>query len=176
MDFRNVDPANVKWQRGGRQGNVLASVQHGKVLVQTPKCPCSVNVHSAGVFRIDMKLGMLNPLHERFAAWVGDVERNASGPWKTDLVLSSTIYGSNFRVMAFSDTMTFDERGELSADIISAKSCSALLELTGAWTSNGKWGLRWRVVQVKFSTEGHDECLFVDDDDDDGNGFVEVDD
>lgn len=169
MDFRNVNPTNIVWQRGGRQGNVLATMKNGKVMVQTPKCPCSVNVHSAGVFRIDMKLSTLNPVHARFTEWVSDIEHHASGPWKDDSVLSSTVYNSNFRVMAFSDTMTFDEQGNLSADVILAKSCSALLELTGAWTSNGKWGLRWRVMQVKFSTEGHEECLFVDDDE-----FLEV--
>jgi hypothetical protein len=112
-----------------------------------------------------MKLKQLDPLHREFEQWLLDVENNASGPWKTQRATKSAVYSSTFSVMAFSDTMAFDESGKLSAELASAKSCSVLIELSGAWTGDGAWGPRWKIVQLKFWTTGEDdECLFVDDD------------
>ncbi len=123
-----------------------------------------------------MKLSMRNPVHQQFAEWLSAIESSATGAWKDGLSLSTAVYGSNFRVLLFSDTLVFDEQGVLSADGMSAKSCVMLLELSGAWTSPGRWGLRWKVAQVKYyktcDVEEDDspavdaapaECMFVDD-------------
>ena len=167
MDFRLVNPESIAWKRG-HGTNVVAGVPGGgKVVVQTPKCACVVSLHSPGTFRVSMKLKQLDPVHREFERWLKRVEESASGPWKTQRAIRSAVYSSSFSVMAFSDTMAFDESGKLSAELASAKSCSALIELSGAWTGNGVWGPRWKIAQLKFWTTGDpDECLFVDDDDD----------
>lgn len=165
MDFRLVNPESITWKRG-HGANVVAVLPEGtKVVVQTPKCACGVSLHSPGTFRVSMKFKQLDPVHREFEEWLRRVENNASGPWKTQRDLKSAVYSSTFSIMAFSDTMAFDESGKLSADLPNAKSCSALVELSGAWTGDGVWGPRWKIVQLKFWTTGEaDECLFVDDD------------
>jgi hypothetical protein len=82
------------------------------------------------------------------------------------------------RVTAFTDTLIFDAAGAVTADPSGAKACSCLLELQGAWTSPARWGVRWKVVQVKLSDEPAPRATaaptrrapdfgFLNDDDDD---------
>lgn len=164
-DFRACDPGSITWRRGGRKGGVLAAGEHGtRVVVQTPRFNCRVSVHSPGILRVDMKVPPVG-IGGQLAQWISDVEASATGSWKDGLSLSTSVYGTNFRVMLFSDTLVFDENGQLSADAMQAGSGALLLELTGAWTSPGRWGLRWKVVQFKFWKAAVAEPPPMDDDD-----------
>jgi hypothetical protein len=179
MDFRTVSPADIAWRRGGRQGGALAGLTDGRrVVVQSPWCSCSVGVHSPGMFRVDATLFRSDPVHAEFAEWIAAIEDSADGSWQDGKRMSSSVFNGNFRMMLFSDTLVFDEAGALSADVVTAKKCSAILELTGAWVKGDRWGLRWKVVQLKYSRDPLPRpAEFVsDDDDDEGIAFVDDDD
>lgn len=65
------------------------------------------------------------------------------------------------RVTAFSDTLVFDPAGAVTVDPTGAKACTCILELQGCWTSPTRWGVRWRVVQVKLSDEAPPVAVVV---------------
>lgn len=158
MDFRSVSPGSIAFKKAGQRGAVAATGPGGKVRVQVPECPCFVSVHSPGTYRVELKLPN-SPTHDSFAEWIGEVESIADssrGAWGPGLCKSEALYHNgtvnSMRLLAFSDTLVFDEHGELSADLMTAKKCIALVELAGCWTSGARWGLRWKVVQIKFWT------------------------
>jgi hypothetical protein len=153
MDFRAIAPEAVSFKKGK---TVVAKGPEGRITVQIPECPCTVRVHSPGTYRIDLKVPS-SPAHDAFVEWVEAVEVVAarSDVGLGGLTRSSTVYTGydgtrSVRLMAFSDTLVFDDRGELSADIRTAKKCIALVDLSGAWATDAKWGLRWKVTQLKF--------------------------
>lgn len=128
-----------------------------------------------------------DPLRSEFAAFVAAVGDSAAA-WggmgaEPPLNLGSFRGNRTLRVTAFSDTLIFDAAGAVTTEPACAKACSCLLELQGAWTSPGRWGIRWKVVQVKLSDEAAPRSTaatvrarppdfgFVDDDDNDsGDG------
>jgi hypothetical protein len=61
------------------------------------------------------------------------------------------------RVMAFADTPVFDSREALTAELESARSVSCILELQGTWSTETRWGLRWKILQVKVYEEEQGE-------------------
>lgn len=178
MDFRSISPRSITWRRGGK-GAIYANRVSGdkKIQFQIPRMNCSISVHSAGMFKMELKLNPEDPVHKQFADWILDLEESCKGPWGP-LRKSSTIYNNGIRFMFFSDTNAFDSSGVLSADFMKAKSLSAILTLSGLWTSADKYGLKFKVDQFKFSEEsipyptddGEDiqttnnkECMFIDD-------------
>lgn len=165
MDFRGVNPEHVAWKRGHGTSIVAKTTDGTKIVVQTPKCSCTVAVHSPGMFRICMKFKNFDPIHREFGQWLQRVEEHAAGPWKTGREVRSVVYSSTFSITAFSDTLVFDDSGKLSADILEAQSCSAIIELSGAWTSDDVWGARWKIVQLKIWPDAErEECSFFDSD------------
>ena len=172
MDFRTIDPGSIAWKRGGKAGTVIAVP---KISVQTPTCACAITVHTAGMLRVDLKLGNRD-VHRRFIEWISAIEAGvpanstAGGDSPADdlglgdLVISSSVYAGNFKVMAFSDTLMFDETGDVSSDATNAQRCAALVDLVGLWTTPTSWGLRWKLTQLKFSEMPlHEECVFMSD-------------
>ena len=156
MDFRAVDPSTTTWSTWTR-GQPGARARDGsKVVVQTPTCPCRVSLARPGMYRVDLKLHPAVPVHAQFAEWVGALEESASeaaelAEWRGKRRRSACVYNDGVRLMAFSDTLAFDEEGKLSADLMDAAACAALVELQGLWSTDTSWGLRWRVTQLKFS-------------------------
>jgi hypothetical protein len=74
------------------------------------------------------------------------------------LALSDSVYYARsmyadhrctFRVTAFSDALFFDADASQVQSPAAMAACSCVLQLQGAWTTAEKWGLRWKVVQVK---------------------------
>lgn len=129
-----------------------------KVIVQTPTCPCRVTLQAPGMYRMELQLMPGVASHDAFAKWACDIEDSATEAsglqaWKGSKRRSSWVYNGTARLMAFSDTMAFDADGKLSADLMEARGCAALIELQGLWTTDAKWGVRWKVSQVKFSKE-----------------------
>ncbi len=172
LDFRTIDPAGVAWTiagPGGRGGpRVVARVRENKVVVQTPTCPVRVDMTttSAGMpmYRVDFALLETDPAHSEFLEWVRGVERRAAESlvdWRGSRSLSTTTFGRgdrhSMRLTAFSDTLAFDAGGKVSADLVDATTAAAVLELQGAWNTDAKWGVRWKIVQLKFDTQPH-EC------------------
>lgn len=160
FDFRSIKPDSIAWRRGGRNGGALAGFADGRrVVIQTPICNCEASSKKPGITTVNMRLFPSDPVHSEFAEWLAGVEDAAEGPWKEGKRCSTSVWNNNFRVTLFADTLVFDESNSLSADVFTARKASALLELTGAWvsqneeTKESKWGLRWKVVQLKFGTE-----------------------
>lgn len=158
MDFRHVDASQVSWATWNRGQPAARTPNGGKVVVQTPPCAVRVSLPSPGMYRLDMKLRPDVEIHQAFGEWLADIENSVAEAeclqeWRAGKSASTTVYNGNLRLMAFSDTLAFDASGSLSADLMHAASCSCIVELQGCWSTDARWGLRWRVVQVKFSKE-----------------------
>lgn len=163
MDFKDVDPAAIDWSswyRGQPAARLLdqPSGESHKLVVQTPLAPCNVSLSGAGMYRIDLSLDTSAAVHRQFCEWLEELDRavasrEALADWRRGKSQSSTLYNSRMRVTAFSDTLCFDAEGQLSFELLDAAACSCLLELQGCWSTDSRWGLRWRVAQVKFTTE-----------------------
>ena len=159
MDFRLVDAKSIGWSSWYRGQPTARLPGGGRVQVQTPVTPCRVTVAQPGMYRVEMALRPDAPAHAAFAEWVGEVEDSvreaASGSpelstWLGTKSRSSTVFNNTMRLMAFSDTMAFDQTGAISANLMDATTCACLLELTGCWSTDARWGLRWKIVQAKF--------------------------
>lgn len=162
-DFRTVRPSAITWNRGGRGGGVFASMIGEKnIRIQLPKMNCTVSPHSPGMFRLDLSLSPQVPIHAQFMDWIADLEYSSKGPWG-DVRLSSAIYKNGMRVMFFSDTNCFNSKGEMSAEFSKAKSASLICTLQGLWISNEKYGLKFKIDQLKYSEEKIEYPVDVDD-------------
>lgn len=158
MDFRLVKTDGLSWAswyRGQPQARLPGG---GKVVVQTPTCACGVQATGSGMYRINMRLDGRVQSHADFMQWVADIEDSASATpdlatWRGARSRSTTVYNSGMRLMAFSDTLAFDQDGKVSANLINAASCACIVELQGLWSSDARWGLRWKVAQLKFSPD-----------------------
>lgn len=153
--FDTVDPSSIRWtNRGGR---IFADVgSRGRLATQTPKCGCRITLHKPGMYRVDMRLNSGVDTHAAFADWVGRLEQSVidlEPELSSTKSLSRCVYNGNLRLMAFSDTLAFDADGKLSVDFLSAAACACVLELQGAWTTDARWGLRWKIVHLKFWPE-----------------------
>lgn len=162
MDFRLVDPASIGWSTWYRGQPTARLPGGGRVQVQTPMTPCRVSIAQPGMYRVEMSLRQDTPANAAFAEWVGDVERAVEkaaplcpelSTWIGTKSRSSTVYNGTMRLMAFSDTMAFDQTGKMSANLMDATTCACLLELTGCWSTDARWGLRWKMVQAKFDVQ-----------------------
>jgi hypothetical protein len=179
LDFRMISPRSIMWARGGRGGNIVASraTSSKPIEFQIPRMNCTISPHSAGMFKVEMKLNPEDKTHAQFCDWVSDLEESCVGTWSSTLTRSRLVYRDGFRLMFFSNTNVFDSAGKLSVDFFKAKSCSILCSLTGLWTTADKYGLRFNVKQLKFFedaleypvvdaafSDNTEELMFVDDD------------
>lgn len=155
MDFKTIAPSSITWTTWYR-GQPAARLGDGiKVIVQTPVATCRVSLATQGMQRIDMALQPVTQVHADFAEWLCDVDSAAADAvtaWRHGKTQSSSLFRNSFRLTAFTNTECFDAAGKVSFDLIDAASCSCLLELQGCWSTDSRWGLRWKVVQVKFDT------------------------
>lgn len=144
MDFRNVDVPALKWSatpKGPR------NVQ--RVVVQTPRCNCFIIPSTGGMNKIELRVPSK---FSDFLDGIDDSAREALGD--NDAGFYSSTFNGKMRLTSFSDVLCFDGEGALSQDPTSAKSAAAVLELGGTWSAGTKKGVRWKVVQLKFWTEG----------------------
>lgn len=187
MDFRGVNPAGVEWSIWSRGQPVPRLPGGARVQVQTPLCGVRVSSAGSGMYRIDMSLRPDIPLHSDFCQWVCDIEDGASGAvelaeWRGARSRSTSVYNNSMRLMAFSDTLAFDAAGSLSAHLMDAAGAACIIELSGLWNNESRWGLRWKIVQIKFQTDSpvFPASAFVDEDAGDAkasiNGFAFVED
>lgn len=158
MDFRQADPQAISWATWSRGQPAARTAQGGKIVVQTPLCPCRVSLQGGGMYRIDLVLRPDVALHSEFADWLcvieeGAAEAEALKAWRGARGRSTCVYNNSMRLMAFSDTLVFDSSGKLSGDLLSAAGCSCIIELQGGWSTDSRWGLRWKIVQCKFVEE-----------------------
>lgn len=174
MDFRQVSPESVAWGTAFYRGQPQARAAGGaRVTVQTPPCACRVSAMGSGMYRLDMTVREDVASHAAFAEWIRGLEAAAAGSealaaWRGDKGMSTTLFRGNARFTAFSDTMVFDRDGKVSADLMDAAGCTCLLELTGCWSSEARWGLRWKLCQVKFDVVSPTLPILAMDGEDDG--------
>lgn len=188
MDFRLVDPGTLTWTRTPRGQPMARAPDGAKVIVQSPRCGCRPVSMRSGMYKLVMTLREDVAAHNAFAQWTEAIEACAAAdPTVTACLdsrtLSSGVYcddrGSDsaprrtVRFMAFGDTLAFDQDGKLSADYLDATACTVLLELQGVWVTDGRWGLRWKVLQFKFSTDDADADAAGNDDDGVGGGVAQ---
>lgn len=159
MDFRLVSPSDVAWTTATPRG---APRPVDKVVVQTPLAPCRVTLARPGMYRVDTAFRH-STVHHEFAEWVSALEESASenlDDWIAGREASSSVFRGSMRLMVFADTPVFDATGAMSADLMDAAACACLVELQGCWTTDDKWGLRWKVSQLKFDTAPFDTTPF----------------
>lgn len=155
MDFRQVVPGDIDWSARYR-GQPAARLRDGeKVVVQAPAAACAVTLAGAGMYRLDISLRPDVDVHSEFAAWLCEIDEAVAtneslAEWREGRSRSDTLFRNNWRLMAFSDTLCFDSSGKLSFDLMDAAACSCLVELQGCWSSPTRWGVRWKVLQIKF--------------------------
>lgn len=159
MDFRGVRIDELRWSKTARGAGVVGP-GGAKVQVQTPVAACRmvpmVSKFSSG-WTLDLTFQDSDPVAAAFADFLEDTMAAAvawggvTGVQPADAVTRSFGGGRSLRVTAFSDTLFFDPSGAVTLPSGGAQSlgASCLLELQGLWTSPARWGLRWRVVQVK---------------------------
>ena len=179
MDFRDISPKTVTWRRHpainkSREG-IYANRLGENIKFQIPKMNCRVEVHSPGMFRLELKMNPSIAIHSEFMDWIADLEQSSKGPWG-NLRPSPTVYNNGLRVMFFTDTNCFDSTGNLSADFMKARSASAIFSLVGLWVTDSKYGLKFKIDQLKYSEEpipypedteatpAETQFMFVDDD------------
>jgi len=178
MDFRTISPRSISWKRG-TNGIIYANKAQGggKIQFQMPKFNCLVSRHSPSMFRMTLILNEEDSIHKQFTDWVADLEEACKGPWNTSKTKSGTVFNNTIRLMFFMDTTVFDATGSLSADYTSAKSASVIASLVGLWTTQDKYGLKFKVDQFQFyedsiayppktrdpSISNHEKCMFIDD-------------
>jgi hypothetical protein len=165
-DFRRVALNTLKWFPQSRK-----TVPVTPVRVQVPPSPCAITL-LPGRYAIELTLAG-HAAHDAFAEFVGDVEQHAlehARPSSQGLTWYSCFSAYSLiptlRLSAFDDTKFFDAAGlPCVAPPTDFKACACVLELTGAWTTDASWGLRWKVLEVKHVTQPLvPPTLFVDDD------------
>lgn len=175
MDFRTVDASTIGWNTWYKGQPVARLAGGGRLQVQTPMTACRASVAHPGMYRVELSLRPDVAAHAAFREWVTEIERSAEraaaqdaelAAWMGTKQRSATVYNDTMRLTAFSDTLTFDSCGKLSAGLMDAAACACLLELSGCWSSESRWGLRWRIVQLKFDTVAPTfpvQCMLEDD-------------
>lgn len=158
MDFRKVGLEALRWGAAWYRGQPLARLGDScKVIVQTPMAPCRVSFAGGGMHRVELAMVPGVKAHDQFWAWVSAVEAAAAASpdleeWRGGRSPTACIFRGSMRLMVFADTLAFDASGALSADLMSAAACSCLIELQGCWKTDDKWGVRWKVQQIKFDS------------------------
>lgn len=159
-DFRTVSVAALRWFPQSRTVVPVTPVR-----VQVPPSPCAVTL-LPGRFGVELTLAG-HAAHPAFVAFLRDVEQHAQAnarPAADSLEWHSFVDADSpvpaVRLAAFEDARFFDADGLPHASPTAITACSCLLELTGAWTTGAKWGLRWKVLEVKEVPGGvHVPCL-----------------
>jgi hypothetical protein len=156
MDFRDISPKTVTWRRHPAihksKGGIYANRLGENIKFQIPKMNCRVEVHSPGMFRLELKMSPSIAIHSEFMDWIADLEQSSKGPWG-NLIQSPAVYNNGLRVMFFTDTNCFDSTGNLSADFKKARSASAIVSLVGLWVTDSKYGLKFKIEQLKYSED-----------------------
>jgi hypothetical protein len=135
--------------------------------------------HSTTVY-----LRLRGPLGEAFANFVDSFERYASTEFEFGEV-SSCLRNGSLRISVWDDAQWFDEAETHVPDpetLMGMTAAACLLEFGGCWiTGAGRWGLKWRAMQIRAAvipTGPPTGSLFLDDDTSDapkGYAFIEDD-
>lgn len=164
-DFRHVSPAALTWFPQSRRVVPVTPVR-----VQVPPSACAIAL-LPGRYGVELTLAghAAHPAFVRFLAEVEAHAREHARPADPSLrwfpCADADALVPKLRVSAFDDTKFFGADGLPSTDPTGFAACSCLLELTGAWTADAAWGLRWRVLEVKDAGAPPAlPALFVDDD------------
>ena len=166
-DFRAVEVRALKWFPQSRK-----TVPVTPVRVQVPASRCSITL-CPGRYGVELDL-VGHAAHTLFVQFVRDVEQHArehARPSSKDLTWRSCLDEGalvpRLRLSAFDATRFFDAEGQPCHEPTAFEGCSCLLELTGAWTTDVSWGLRWNLVEVKRAPHAaslQPPCLFLEDD------------
>ena len=183
-DFREVDVSRLTWRKMPR--GAAASADNDKIMVQTPVARC--RMEPAGSFTNGWVINLLfdddDDVHAEFQTFLCELQSSCAA-WGglDDLCMSETVYrgyaGARFRLMAFSDALFFDANANQVPSPVGMEACSCVIQLQGAWATAERWGLRWKVVQVKKAAarprprppprqqqqHQQQECMFPLDDD-----------
>lgn len=163
------DPRVMTWTSptGTKSKSIFATFQGRKLRIQTPACRCRL-------FRDSSTASLYlyadpTSLHESFWSYVSSLETFCSAiPHMKDLEASSCIRNeTSIRLNVWESTEWFDMQGVHVQSPETLAACSCILEFTGCWLSaTGKWGLKWKVVQIKEEpVPPKQELQFLDDDD-----------
>ena len=169
-DFRRASVASLKWFPQSR-----TTVPVTPIRVQTPPGKCVISL-LPGRYSVELTLSG-HPAHPAFVRFLEEVERHAlqharqharhpSARWFSCTDADSLV--PTIRLSAFDDTRFYDRDGSPHACPTDFEACACLLELTGAWTTETAWGLRWKVLEIKRASPISVACLFLPDPPDGG--------
>ena len=172
-DFRLVDVQALRWFPQSRKAVPVTPVR-----VQVPASKCSITLFP-GRYGVELDL-VGHAAHTLFVQFVRDVEQHAREharpavqglAWRSCLDDGALV--PRMRLSAFDATRFFDADGQPCPAPTEFGGCACLLELTGAWTTDSSWGLRWNVVEVKHAPHAAAlavPCLLLPEEDDGDGG------
>jgi hypothetical protein len=118
-----------------------------------------------------MEAHVLNELKMNREAWFG--KQDIDDVFLESGMTSTALKNSKFRFRVMDDVQIYDanrESKELSA-ITSAQPCHLILQMVGIWFTPSRWGVTWKVMQIKLKHQRQlkklRDCMFSNDDQDD---------
>lgn len=158
-DFRKVNLGSVRWFPQCRN-----AIPATPIRVQVPPSPCTIGI-MPGRYTLELSL-VGHAAHPAFLEFLEAVEREARERNPVDLPFHSCLVSDisrPFRLSAFDDARFYDVQGNEHASPPDIKGCHCLIELGGAWVTGAKWGVRWKVLEVKEAAGVSGvPCLFRD--------------
>lgn len=158
MDYRVApQPSELAWlpPRGFGKTQTVAAMYAGKrIAIQTP-------VVSTRVYRDPRSVTLYLAVDDVFASFIQSYEDHAASlPYVAAVERSPAIRNGNLRVTVWeNEAQWFDVDGTFLAQPPAVvRKCACVLEFGGCWISNEKWGLKWRVTQIRL-VESDDDCV-----------------
>lgn len=168
MDFRVAPTASeLTWAppRGtaGKTKTAAATYDGKRLRIQTPQCVAKLYKNTNGM-ALSISPGG-DDIGRQFVEFLESYERVVASKAFAPEV-SKTVYNGAIRLMCWDDTQWFDDAGTFlreAPDSVGSVIC--VLEFVGCWATAQRWGLKWRVVQVKVCSSEEDtpQFAFLDD-------------
>jgi len=115
---------------------------------------------------------VLSELKTNRVAWFG--KKDMDDVFLESGMTSTVVKDSTFRFRMMDDAQVYDaaQRELKGFDAIQpGQACHLIIQMVGVWFTPSRWGVTWKIVQVKLKRqrmiEKHRDCMFSDDEHDD---------
>lgn len=114
---------------------------------------------------------VLNELKSKRTTWFGN--QDIDDVFLESGMTSTAIKDSKFRLRVMDDVQIYDANREVKTtnEVTPNTPCHLIIQMAGIWFTPGRWGVTWKVIQVKLkhqrvSASKPKQCMFSDDEDD----------
>jgi hypothetical protein len=150
MDFRFAPPASeIRFALPTRKssGKTQTASSNVRVSIQTPPCSARLFKDTASSSLYISPEQLSDEMWYYFSSYEAQLD-----DIKEDREVASCMRNGSIRLGIFEDTQWFDVDGTFlgTAPPSEVARCACILEFGGAWMTEAKCGLRWRVSQVRL--------------------------